>query len=543
MKNLPPTIQCFFIYLQRPQVELLPARKSSSYHRWQETEKTKRKDAETQRRKKTKRFSCAFVSLRLCVRLFIFLFQSSGRWLLTALLLTACQLTIVDRRPLAIPVTGAPGLGDSLFPALGNGGYDAQHYTLDLSVDVTRNFITGTATMLATATQPLRSFNLDLAGLEVAAVSVNGLSAPFARAQNELTITPTTALAVNLPFTVSVNYHGTPIPIRDPSVPFATGIGWLAYEKGSYVMSEPSGAMSWYPVNNHPTDKATYTFRIRVPKPYVVAANGQPATPVEQGEQMLYVWQMAQPMASYLATVNIAEYTVVTDEGPNGLPLYYYLPPESSKELTHILRPTAAMIDYYSQLIGPFPFTSYGGVVVSSNFPGALEAQGMVVYSRGSLVEVAMAHELAHQWFGDSVSPARWQDIWLNEGFATYFEKLWLEKNKGRKILKATMRGLYQTLAARHTPAPGNPTAQELFGPGVYLRGAWALHALRIQVGDEQFFAILRAYYARYRDRNASTEDFIAVAEQISGQPLADFFAGWLYAAKMPPEPRWENEP
>jgi len=198
------------------------------------------------------------------------------------------------------------------------------------------------------------------------------------------------------------------------------------------------------------------------------------------------------------------------------------------------------MIAYYSDLIGPFPFESYGAIVMDAPFGGALETQTRPVFGRMSTIETTIAHELVHQWFGNSISLARWQDIWLNEGFATYFHHLWTEHTRGEEVFNATMRGMYTTIKARRMFPPGDPPPDDLFGSAVYVRGAWTLHALRLEVGDEVFFDIIRTYYDRFQGGNATTADFIAVAEEVSGQSLDALFQAWLYDEEAPAVPGME---
>ncbi len=433
--------------------------------------------------------------------------------------------------------TGAAGLGDPLYPTLGNGGYDALHYTIDLTVDMQRHAVTGTTTITAQATQTLSSFNFDFQGLQIQKIRVNAAPATFQRAGSELTITPATPLRDGERFTTTVAYSGVPTAIVDPGVSFEK-IGWLVYRPGIFVASEPSGAMAWYPVNNHPLDKATYTFRITVAKPYVVAANGLLQATLDQDDKRTYRWEMHNPMASYLATIDIAEFKIVTEQGPNQLPIRNYFPPDASPQMLATFDSTAMMIQFYSDLIAPFPFEAYGAVVLDDNFSTALEAQTLSIFGQDTLFEAAIAHELSHQWFGDSVSVKTWRDIWLNEGFATYLENLWVEHTQGRATFGARMHSLYETMQDQQLGPPASPQQADLFGPAIYVRGALTLHALRLTVGDATFFKILRAYYDRYQSSNASTADFIAVAGEVSGQPLDSFFNTWLYADAVPPEPK-----
>ena len=469
-----------------------------------------------------------------------------------ACLLAGCQVAdthrIVVPRPTTVPQAtlrpvpadaGAAGLGDPLYPALGNGGYDVLHYTIDLTVDMARQTITGTTTIVARTTQKLAAFNFDFQGLTINALQVNQFTAPYERTGNELTIAPVTPLPTGEIFTTTVQYSGVPTAISDPGVPFEK-IGWLVFQPGVFVISEPSGAMSWYPVNNHPQDKANYTFRITVAKPFVVAANGLLQQEIDHGATQTYLWETRHPLASYLATIAIAKFAVTHEQGPNGLPLRYYLPPNASAPIIDAFRPTAAMLQFYSDLIAPFPFEAYGGVVLDGDYPSALEAQTLSIFGHEVVFEEAVAHELAHQWFGDSVSLITWRDIWLNEGFATYLQNLWVEHKYGKKVFQQKMQEMYTTIQRDHLPPPAAPALSGLFGPGVYLRGAWTLHALRLQVGDEPFFKLLRAYYQRYQYGNASTADFIAIAEAVTGQKLDDFFNAWLYAMPVPPQPPGE---
>ncbi|MEZ4868828.1 MAG: M1 family metallopeptidase [Caldilineaceae bacterium] len=461
--------------------------------------------------------------------------------LLACCWLSACTPLVRASLPIAPAITevGAPGLADPIYPHLGNGGYDVVHYAIDLQVKMASNTITGTTTIQAQALQPLRTFNLDLWGLDVDAIQVNGRPARYQRTGNELTLTPTASLANGQPFTVTVAYHGQPTPITDdPAAPHSYGaIGWLRLKPGVFVISEPSGAMTWYPVNNHPADKATYTFTITVAKPYVVAANGLLVDVRDNGLTRTYQWVETKPMASYLATLAIAPFTVMTDQGPNGLPIRHYLPPHAPQSLRDALGETPAMLRFFTDLLGPYPFEAYGVAVIDdAQVQIGLEAQTMTLLPTARVASEQL-HELAHQWFGDSVTPTTWQDTWLNEGFATYCEWLWVEETEGKTAFGALLRTQYVRMAQAHMGAPALPPPDQLFGASVYIRGAWSLHALRLKIGDHAFFALLHEWVMRYQYSNASTQDFIALAEEISGQSLADFFQRWLYDTAVPSSP------
>jgi aminopeptidase N len=441
---------------------------------------------------------------------------------------------ITNPTPTDSPNQGSDSLGDPLYPTLGNGGYDAQQYSIELNVNVKKNFINGTCTLQALATGPLTSFGLDFHGLNVSAVTVNASPADFKRSGDKLIISPSTFIPSGSAFVTSVAYSGNPDPVNDPSSP-GSPVGWFSDQSGIYVVSEVNGAMDWYPVNNEPTDKAAYTFKITVPKPYEAAANGLLKSETDNGTTQTFLWQEDAPMASYLATLEIGNYIIETQSGPNGLPIRNYFPLNDIAQAENATKRTGEMIQYFSSLYGPYPFEAYGIVVIPEKLGFAEENQTLSVFGIDMLDEITVAHELSHQWFGDSLSLKSWQDIWLNEGFATYSEALWTEHLHGKAAGEQYMRDLYDRAGSEGTP--GKPSVANLFGDSVYDRGALVLYALRLKVGDDMFFKILHDYYMTYAGKNASSADFIAVAEKVSNQDLTGFFNDWLYSDTMPPWP------
>jgi aminopeptidase N len=414
-----------------------------------------------------------------------------------------------------------------------------QHYTLDLVVDMQSGAISGTVALAARATEELRAFNLDFQGFSLHSVAVGDQPAVYRRTAHELTIAPATLIRSGETFTTTLRYDGVPRTITSEAIPIP--VGWNRYAEGVYVVSEPSGAAAWFPANDHPRDKATYTFRITVPKPYIVAANGLLRDTIDNGDTRTYIWENTSPLASYLATISISQFVEERELGPNGLPIRNFFPPSLADNARRVFAPTAAMIDYFDDLFGPYPFEAYGVAVVDRELGYAMETQTLSVFGRDladadpALAESTVAHELAHQWFGDSVSVANWQDIWLNEGFANYAEWLWQEHNDGPQARDESVRQTY--FAVEGAPPPGRPPRDNLFNGGVYGRGGLTLHALRLRIGDDAFFRTLRTYTERYRYGNASTADFIAVAEEVSQQELSAFFEGWLYEQALPEIP------
>ena len=432
------------------------------------------------------------------------------------------------------PLPGSAGLGDPLYPGLGNGGYEVSHYTVTLDVDVDRNFVSSQAIIEANATQALSSFNLDLRGLEVLETRVSDRPAHHTRSGNELTIEPEGPIRNGASFTVEVLYEGEPTPDEIPGIGFRGG--WIRYATGIYAAGEPWGSSTWFPVNEHPSDKASYTFVVTVPKPYEVAAIGELVSVVDEGAAATYTWESGDELASYLVAVAISQFDEVITQGPEGTPIVDLIEETVGEPVRQRLEKTADMMEFFADTFGEYPFESYGSIVIDTPFP-ALETQTRPVY--GALIlyragERVVAHELAHQWFGNLVTPATWEDLWLNEGFATYSEWLWEDHKSGGGAFDV----FWDVLWTADLGPPGKPRSEAPFDATVYLRGAMTLQALREEVGDEAFFLTLREYLSRHAGGNASTADFVEVAEEVSGQELDQLFEAWLYAEVPPAPPR-----
>jgi aminopeptidase N len=434
-------------------------------------------------------------------------------------------------------------VGDSLYPGFGDGGYSVQHYDLNFDVrDVATGELSGDARLDAVTREDLDRFNLDFIGFAIESVTVDAAPAEFSRDGQELTITPAQPLPAGTFFALRVRYTGTPTQIMSVALPVPTG--WVLAGDTSFVLSQPDGAANFYPANDHPLDKASYTFHVTVPKPYVVAANGVLASIEDLGDGTTYVWESQSLMASYLATVEIGEFDVATESGPGGLPIRNYFATDTAPERRAAFARQSEMLALYAELFGPYPFEVYGAVVVKAETGSAMETQTLSLFGTDTLAlddsagaELIVAHEMSHQWFGDSVSLADWSDIWLNEGFARYAEGLWIEHLSGAAALTAWVADQYAYTAehlADLTP-PGKMHADDLFNAGAYYRGGLTLHALRLEIGDEIFFDALRTYAARFKDQNARTEDFEAVVNEVSGRDLSAFFESWLDSNELAP--------
>ncbi|MFF8729597.1 M1 family metallopeptidase [Streptomyces sp. NPDC015171] len=436
----------------------------------------------------------------------------------------------------AAPTPGAPGIGDPYFPRLGNGGYDARHYDLDVAYAPGTGRLDGRTTLTARATRNLSSFDLDLQQLEVTRVEVDGRPARFTRDGDEITVTPRRDLRAGRDFTVTVTYGGIPQALGGPIV-FGSQYGWMKTADGVFVACEPNAASTWFPSSDHPSDKATYDIRIKAPEGLTAVSNGRLVSTRDRHGSTYTHWRESRPMATYLATATIGKFDVRTGRTPGGIPVYVAVDPVlKDGSSVDVYAVTAAATDYWSRLFGPYPFEETGAIVDDMPEAGfSLEVQSKPAYS-AVRSESTIVHELAHQWFGDSVSVAQWKDIWLNEGFATYAQWLWAEHQGTRSA--------HDSFLAAYTSRPADssfwqievadPQRDTMFASAVYQRGAMTLQALRERIGDTAFFKLLPAWTKLHRYGNADTADFIRLAERISGRQLDDLFDAWLFTTGKP---------
>ncbi|MCW7944220.1 metallopeptidase [Streptomyces hygroscopicus] len=453
---------------------------------------------------------------------------------LGALTAAAASFLVIAASP--APSPGAPGIGDPYFPQLGNGGFDARHYALDVSYDPGTARLDGRTTITARATQSLTSFDLDLQKLEVTRIEVNGRRAAFTREGDEIRITPRGVLRKGRDFTVTVTYGGVPQPLSGPIV-FGSKYGWMKTTDGVFVACEPNAASTWFPSSDHPSDKATYDIRITAPKGLTAVSNGRLVSTYDKGGRTVTHWRESRPMATYLATATIGKFDVRTGRTPSGIPIYVAIDPALAHSNTvDVYAVTAEATDYWSKVFGPYPFEETGAIVDDMPEAGfSLEVQSKPAYS-AVRNETTIVHELAHQWFGDSVSVERWKDIWLNEGFATYAQWLWAE-HKGTRSAHDSFLAAYgarQSDTAFWQIKVADPQRDTMFASAVYERGAMTLQALRERIGDTAFFRLLPAWTALHRYGNAGTEDFIRLAEKVSGRKLGDLFQKWIFTTGRP---------
>jgi aminopeptidase N len=426
---------------------------------------------------------------------------------------------------------------DSLFPEQGSSRYDVKHYAISLTFNGS-GAIKAKTTLLARTKKRLKSFSLDLEGLIVDSVKVNGDTADFSRRDNKLIIKPSKALEGR--FWVTIRYHGKPVTHIDPD---GAQDGWVPTSDGATVLSEPVGAMTWFPNNNTPRDKATFDMKITVPSKLEVAGSGDLKSVRKHDGQETWRWLQPYQQATYLAMISIGDYDVykstMTTTTGRKLPILSFIEPKlGTQEAARALIPKA--IRFLERRFGPYPFDSAGIVVKDTDVGYALETQNRPVFDNdeGETVDdLTNVHEWAHQWYGNSVTLSDWGDIWLNEGFATYAEWLWTAAHGGPSTAEQFQKEYDSHPASDSLWSPA-PAALEdpadLFGPWGYLRGSMTLEALRQEVGSRDFFVILRKWAKQNAYGNVSTPEFIALSERVSGQDLDAFFNAWLYVAEKP---------
>jgi aminopeptidase N len=354
----------------------------------------------------------------------------------------------------------------------------------------------------------------------------------------ELTVQPRPKLKAGQSARLVIEYGGaTTRPTDIEDAPY----GWFTTRDGAMVVSEPDGSMTWYPVSDHQTDKATYGFAITVPEGKVAVANGiQPKPEVTVDGWTTWFWDAPDQQASYLTTASVGDFDLRAPyTSGSGVPIIDAVDTKlTSARMTTTnasLARQVAMIDFFESRFGAYPFVAYGEIVDNDSVGYALETQTRPVYS-SQASEGTVAHELAHQWFGNAVSPERWQDIWLNEGWATYATWLWNEERGIRSTQTAYNNWYNASRSASYWSLQiGDPGPLGLFAGQVYDRGAGTLHALRLEVGDEAFFEGAQLWLERYNDSAGTSEDFQAVFEEVSGTDLDGFFQTWLYAKAKPP--------
>ena len=474
---------------------------------------------------------------------------------LSGLLLSSLPAVASSAGSGTAPRPGAAGIGDRLYPTLGNGGYNALHYDLDLryATKAPSQGIDGTLTMRARSTQALSRFNLDFSGAGVGSIRVNGRAARFRQVGEDLVITPARSIRKGRVFTVQVKHFRS-----NPTVPNGDELLSTAFfitPDGSATSGQPNAMHAVYPSNDHPRDKASFSFRFDVPAGETAVAYGVPTVKKTKHGRTIWTYEQRQPMATELTQLAVGDYTVIKRAAVNGVAVRDVVPTRLVADYRSKLGVEKDHLRWMRAKVGSYPFNLYGSLVVDTTLGFALETQTLSLYDTPwftrypqAVWDPVMLHELAHQWFGDSVAPWEWSDVWLNEGHASWYEfnyaedKGFLEDEAGAPTLDALMKSVYQAgdqYRQNFGPVarPLSGDVYDVFNPNVYEGGALVLYALRQQIGNRAFDRLERTWVSKYRGKSASTKDFIKLASKVSGKSQTAFLRAWLYGTTTPPMP------
>lgn len=456
--------------------------------------------------------------------------------------------------PLVAAVTSLSlfGLGDPVWPELGNGGYDVVRQKLDFTFADDLTKYTASTTLTAQATDRLREFDLDLLGPQVSAVKVNGRRATWRTTpEGELVIKPAKAVAKGQAFVVRVDVRND-LPETTEKTPFPPGF----MRQGQWVqaVNQPSGARRMLAVDDHPAQKAPTAVSITGPAKLNSIANGQLVATVKSGGRTTRFFREDRKLATELLQVGVGPFTVIHQRGPHGMDLRYAVPTARRGEIEPQLKAFDRSVRYLEQRLGKFPGRRAGAYITPMG--GELETQGLTLLAADEMTkesfenngsEAVVLHEVAHEWFGNSVSPRQWSDLWLNEGHALFYQGQWAAAKYGTSVADS-MRQVYEDREINlfeHGPiAKPDPKtftgAQSLLKPydlAAYEGGALTLYALQQQVGAATFERIERTWVREHANGLGSTADYIATASRVADRDLGPFLRGWLYGTKLPTMP------
>jgi aminopeptidase N len=428
---------------------------------------------------------------------------------------------------------------DTVYPGVGSPDVDALHYALDLTWDDRAQRLTAKESLAFRAAATAGQVRLDLARqLTVGRVWLDGKAVPFQHPGKNLVIeAPVTADSRHV---VELTYAGTPEPVVAPTdrSDFST-TGWTIARDGTvWTMQEPYGAYSWYAVNDHPSDKAFYDVTIHAPRGEVGVSNGSLVSRRTVAGRTVTQWHLPEPAASYLVTLAIGRFTETRDTGPHGLPISYWTPTGRPAVLRKV-RYAPQAVAYLERKVGRYPFPSLGLLVVPSD--SAMETQSMVTLgdTRYTLSRDTVVHEIAHQWYGDTVTPDDWSDLWMNEGMATYLAEASWTGDHGPASRTDILRG-WATLASGMREEYGPPAHYRpgTFGEGnAYYLPALMWDTLRQRLGDRTFWSLATRWLRTHRFTSQSRDTLAAWWSQESGQDLTAYFHSWLLS---PNEPTWK---
>jgi aminopeptidase len=422
---------------------------------------------------------------------------------------------------------------DPYLPGHGDDTYDVVSYDIALDYRVASNHLEGRADLAVTAREDLDRIVLDLSGLEVRKVAVDGRrAARYSVRSGRLAVQLGRSLSAGERALVSVRYAGQPRPLRSTW----GSVGWEELSDGVIVAGQPAGAPSWFPCNDRPDSKAPYRIEVTTESAYHVVANGRLVDQRPGASRTTWVYEQTQPMATYLATVQIGRYESRSLEG-SPVPQLLVAPPVIRAAASRDFGRQGDMLRFYTEVFGRYPFDAYTVVVTRDPLEIPLEAQGLSVFGANHVdgergYERLVAHELAHQWFGNSLTVRRWQDIWLHEGFACYAEWLWSERSGGASADEHARRHHRRLAGLEQDLVIADPGPDLMFDDRLYKRGALALHALRRTLGDDAFLDLVRTWVSEHALGTVTTELFAAHAARYGD--VSELLRCWLYEPALP---------
>jgi aminopeptidase N len=426
---------------------------------------------------------------------------------------------------------------DPYVPGHGDHSFDVDHYVIEADYSVESNVLSARATLTATALVDLERFELDLDHLRVSKLTVDG-SAPtkYTHRKGRLIVKLKHPIVSGDSFTVLVAYSGSPRPMAG----LDGEAGWEELTDGVIVASQPHGAPSWFPCNDRPSNKATYDITVTAPAGYHVVANGVLDGHRRRSGSVTWRYVESSPMATYLATVQIGRYEVREVDGD--VPIRTVYPAGTASASVEAFSRQPEMMAVFVRLFGPYPFAGYTAVITEDELEIPLEAQGLSSFGANFMTQDwdhqrLIAHELAHQWFGNSLTLAHWRDIWLHEGFACYAEWLWSQESGGPTADEHAEEHWRRLEELPQDLVLGDPGPELMFDDRVYKRGALLLHALRRTIGDASFFELLRTWTNRYAGGSVTTEEFVAVTAELCGASVGSLFDAWLREIVLPELP------
>ncbi len=426
---------------------------------------------------------------------------------------------------------------DPYSPGHGDASYDVTHYELDLTYKVEGNHLSGRVVLHCTALEDLDRLHLDLHRLRVTRLTVDGAAAKYTHTRDALSVRPRSRLREGQEFALSVHYSGHPSTVPSKVLGDA---GWEELSDGVIVASQPQGAPSWFPCNDRPSSKAGYRISFTAPSTHRVVCNGELVASTRHASATTWVYDQPEPMATYLATVQIGRYELL--ELPAVVPLYAAVPRRLIPRYDVAFARQPEMLELFTRLFGDYPFGRYTVVITEDDLEIPLESQGLSTFGANFLVtdweaERLIAHEMSHQWFGNSLTLAGWSDIWLHEGFACYAEWLWSEES-GQDTAHQRALAHWERLAALDQDLLlADPGAELMFDDRVYKRGALLLHALRLTLGDEEFFEVLKAWSTEHAHTTVTAEQFVGFVESRATVSVSDLFEAWLDELELPDLP------